>query len=144
MQKKKKNKKPVEGVLSLTGPAAAGVAVSTVLADGVVVTGLWPTRGQQGLTACPREPTTCAGTAVPGEQNEVGTSALAHGGRRILVLSLHLSISVGLIPTRSICLQASRDDPSRFLVKASLLRTAKETCLSHANVLRRAKEPLES
>lgn len=40
MQKKKKNKKPVEGVLSLTGPAAAGVAVSTVLADGVVVTGL--------------------------------------------------------------------------------------------------------
>jgi len=38
--KEKKNKKPVEGVLSLTGPAAAGVAVSTVLADGVVVTGL--------------------------------------------------------------------------------------------------------
>lgn len=35
-------------------------------------------------------------------------------------------LSVGLIPTRSICLQASRDDPSRFLVKASVLRRAKE------------------
>ena len=37
-----------------------------------------------------------------------------------------LSLSVGLIPTQSICLQASRDDPSRFLVKASVLRRAKE------------------
>ena len=39
-KEKKKKKKPVEGVRSLTGPAAAGVAVSTVLAGGVVVAGL--------------------------------------------------------------------------------------------------------
>ena len=49
---------------------------------------------------------------------------------------------MGLTLAKGICFQYSRDDPSKFVVKASVLRRAKETCLSQANVSRRAKEQL--
>ena len=63
-------------------------------------------------------------------------------GMTYLIPSLHLSTRVGLTLAKGICFQYSRDDPSKILVKASVLKRAKETCLSQANVSRRAKEQL--